>query len=253
MPSYSPNTVEPFDGDDTPDLRGILKEVKQGCQGHHERRLVKARELKDWYDGDSEKYVAFKPAEDALSWLTRPKRVSFITRQAVDKLTSHLYKPGPRHRRITSDPTIDAWYNRVCQDIQLNGVMHQIDQLATLHGLVAVGVYPTGNPARPINYHLFPRYDFTFWTGDDDPRTATAVCTITKAAGDTIRYRLWTSTHYYTFFRGKNWGYEAGGLTVAKFDPSSPGRIPTACCRSRSSPTSCRRRSWRPRASATCS
>src|SRR5438270_50979 len=82
-----------------------------------------ARELQDWYDGESEKFVAFKPAEDALSWLTRPKRVSFITRQAVDKLTSHLYKPGPRHRRITADPAVDAWYNRVAQDIQLNGLM----------------------------------------------------------------------------------------------------------------------------------
>src|ERR1700676_1289678 len=100
MPQSLPSASHPSPGDETPDLVTILKEVKQACASH-ERSLVKARELQDWYDGDSEKYVAFRPAEDALSWLTRPKRVSFITRQAVNKLTSHLYKPGPRHRRIT--------------------------------------------------------------------------------------------------------------------------------------------------------
>ena len=244
MPSYLPNTVDPYPGDDTPDLRSILKEVKQGCPSH-ERCLVKARELQDWYDGDSEKYVAFRPAEDALSWLTRPKRVSFITRQAVNKLTSHLYKPGPRHRRITADATVDAWYNRVAQDIQLNGLMQQADRLATLHGLVMIGIYPTGNPARPINYHLFPRQDFVFWVNADDPRMPTAVCTITKSNADTTRYRLWTKSHYYTFFKGKAWGYIPGGGTYAVSIRRRAARIPTASCRSRSSPTSCRRRSWR--------
>jgi hypothetical protein len=223
--SYLPNTVDPFPSDATPDLRSILKEVKQGCASH-ERSLVKARELQDWYGGESEKYVAFRPAEDALSWLTRPKRVSFITRQAVNKLTSHLYKPGPRHRRITADPTVDAWYNRVAQDIQLNGLMQQADRLATLHGLVMIGVYPTGNPARPINYHLFPRHDFVFWASADDPRVATAVCTITRACADTIRYRLWTATHYYTFFKGKTWGYTPGGWNVARFEPAQSGPHP---------------------------
>jgi hypothetical protein len=225
MARYLPNTVDPYPGDDTPDLRSILKEIKQGCPSH-ERHLVKARELQDWYDGDSEKYVAFRPAEDALSWLTRPKRVSFITRQAVNKLTSHLYKPGPRHRRITSDLAVDAWYNHVAQDIQLNGLMQHADRLATLHGLCAIGIYPTGNPARPINYHLFPRFDFVFWVCSDDPRVPTAVCTITKSGPETIRYRLWTSTHYYTFFKGKNWGYTPGGWSVARFDPASSGPHP---------------------------
>lgn len=217
--------MQPYPGDDTPDLRGILKEVKQGCASH-ERTLIKARELQDWYDGESEKYIAFKPAEDALSWLTRPKRVSFITRQAVNKLTSHLYKPGPRHRRITADDQVDVWYNRVAQDIQLNGLMQQADRLATLHGLCAIGVYPTGNAARPINYHLFPRQDFAFWASPDDPRVATAVCTITRADADTIRYRLWTSTHYYTFFKGKTWGYTPGGWNVARFAPEQSGPHP---------------------------
>jgi hypothetical protein len=225
MPSYLPNTAEPYPGDTTPNLRAILKEVKQGCAAH-ERTLVLARELQDWYDGDSEKFIAFKPAEDALSWLTRPKRVSFITRQAVNKLCSHLYKPGPRHRRITADATVDAWYNRVAQDIQLNGLMQQADRLATLHGLCAIGVYPTGNPVRPINYHLFPRQDFVFWASPDDPRVATALCTITKVDADTIRFRLWTRTHYYTFFKGKTWGYTPGGWNVARFDPKASGPHP---------------------------
>jgi hypothetical protein len=225
MPSYLPNIVEPCPGDETANLRAILQEVKQGCPSH-ERHLVKARELQDWYEGDSEKYIAFRPAEDALSWLTRPKRVSFITRHAVEKLTSHLYKPGPRHRRITSSSAVDAWYNRVAQDIQLNGVMRQADRLATLHGLVMIGIYPTGNPARPINYHLFPRHDFCFWVSPDDPRVPTAVCTITKSSPDTIRYRLWTATHYYTFFKGRSWGYTPGGWNVARFDTTQSGPHP---------------------------
>jgi len=217
--------AQPFPGDETPDLTSILKEVKQACPSH-ERALVKARELQDWYDGESEKYVAFKPAEDALSWLTRPKRVSFITRQAVNKLCSHLYKPGPRARKITTDDTVSAWYARVAQDIQLNGLMQQADRLATLHGLVMIGVYPTGNPGRPINYHMFPRQDFVFWASPDDPRVATAVCTITKVGPETVRYRLWTATHYYTFFKSKSWGYTPGGWNVARFDPGSSGPHP---------------------------
>jgi hypothetical protein len=219
------DTPVPCPGDDTPDLKAILKEVKQGC-ANHERQLVRARDLQDWYDGESEKFVAFKPDEDALSWLTRPKRISFLTRQAVERLTSHLYKPGPRHRRVTSSPAVDAWYNRVAQDIQLNGLMRQADRLATLHGLCAIGVYPTGNPARPVNYHLFPRQDFVYWASPDDPRVATAVCTITKVGPDTVRYRLWTPSHYYTFFRGKDWGYQAGGWNAARFDPAQSGPHP---------------------------
>ena len=225
MPNYQPNAVEPYPGDETADLRAILAEVKRGCAGH-EKHLIKARELQDYYDGDSEKFIAFKPAEDALSWLTRPKRQSFITRQAVNKLTSHLYKPGPRARRIADDPEISAWYERVAHDIQLNGLMQQADRFATLHGLCAIGIYPTGNPARPINYHLFPRQEFAFWASPDDPRVATAVCTITRSGPETIRYRLWTSTHYYTFFKGKTWGYTPGGWNVARFDPGSSGPHP---------------------------
>jgi hypothetical protein len=222
---YQTGAPDPFPGDETPDLCAILKEVKQGCASM-EKRLVRARELQDWYDGESEKYVAFKPAEDALSWLTRPKRVSFITRQAVNKLTSHLYKPGPRSRTITGDKCVDAWYRRVAQDIHLNGLMQQADRLATLHGLCCIGVYPTGNPARPMNYHLFPRQDFAFWASPDDPRVATAVCTITRVGPDTVRYRLWTATHYYTFFKGKAWGYTPGGWNVARFDTESSGPHP---------------------------
>lgn len=221
------NYVQPFPGDETPGLDAILTDVKQGCAAH-ERELVAARELQDWYDGDSEKYVAFRPAEDVLSWLTRPKRVSFITRQACSKLTSYLYKPGPRKRRITSDDTADAWYARVCQDIQLNGVMRHADLLAHLHGLCLLGIYTTGIAARPINYHLYPRFEFVLWTSDDDPRVPVAVCTITrsKTAKDRVRFRLWTATHYYTFYKVKIWGYTPSGTAVAKFDPSQSGPHP---------------------------
>ena len=227
MIKYEPNVVKPFPGDATPELDAILNDVKQGCAAH-EHSLVHARELQDWYDGESEKYVAFRPAEDALSWLTRPKRVSFITRQAVEKLTSHLYKPGPRYRRITADDQVNAWYARVTQDIQLNGVMRHADRLATLHGTCCLGVYPTGIPARPINYHLFPRYEFVVWTSEDDPRVPVAVCTITRAKTDKekIRFRLWTNSHYYTFFKTRVWGYTPSGVAVAKFDPASSGPHP---------------------------
>src|SRR3954452_13386290 len=109
MSSYQPNAVSPFPGDETPDLRAILLEVKKGCPAH-EPAICKAKELQNWFDGESEQYLAFKPAEDALSWLERPKRVSFMTRQAVNKLTGHLYKPGPRKRTIAADDQVDVWY-----------------------------------------------------------------------------------------------------------------------------------------------
>lgn len=225
MPTYVPNAPAPYPGDETPNLDAILKEVKGGC-ANHEATLRNARELQDWYDGDSEKFIPFKPAEDALSWLTRPKRVSFITRQAVNKLTSHLYKPGPRHRTIANDDAVSAWYGRVSQDIDLSALMQQADRLATLHGLCAVGVYPTGCRARPINYHLFPRQDFAFWVNQDDPRVATAACTITNSGPDLTRFRVWTSTHYYTFYKSKTWGYQPGGWGAARFDPASSGPHP---------------------------
>jgi hypothetical protein len=100
--------------------------------------------------------------------------------------------------------------------------MHQADRLVTLHGICAIGVYPTGVPSRPINYHLSSPPGFhVLGKSPDDPRVATAVCTITKTGPDTTRYRLWTATHFYTFFRGKAWGYAPGGMTVARYDPGS--------------------------------
>jgi hypothetical protein len=220
---YLAGAPEPFPGDTTVDLRDILKEVKQGCRSH-EKKLSEAQELQNWYDGDSERYVPLRSSEDAISWLARPKRVSYITRQAVNKLCSHLYKPGPRHRRVGNGlEDVDAWYGRVCQDLHLNSLFQHADKLATLHGLCAIGIYSTGNFRRPINFHLFPRQDFTYWSNPDDPRVPTALCTITRTRGDTTRYRVWTSTHYYTFYKQRDWGVTAGSMTVARYDVKASG------------------------------
>jgi hypothetical protein len=219
---YRPNVVAPFPGDDTWGLAGILKDVKQGCADGEKKRAA-ARELQDWYDGDSEKYVSWKPSEDALSWLTRPKRVSFITRQAVKKLTSHLYKPGPRSRKVTADDDVDAWYRRVAQDIQLNALMKRADELVTLQGLCAVGMYATGDASRPVNYHLYERPDFDLWCDPKDPRLPVAICCVTKIDATTTRYRLWTAHCYYTFFRSKSYGVTQGGWGVARYDPAQSG------------------------------
>jgi hypothetical protein len=223
-----PVGVEPFPGDDTPNLTAIFRAVKDGC-GPDEKSRNHAQEMDDWYTGDSEKYVSFRPAEDALSWLTRPKRVSFITRQAVNKLTSHLYKPGPRARRVTKDDEVDSWYRRVAQDIALDSLMKKCDVLTHLQGLCAVGIYPTGDPARPINYHLYPRTDFCYWCNPDDPRIPVALCTVSKVDHETTRFRLWTKHAYYTFFRGKAWGYQAGGWGAARYDPGTSAPHPYGC------------------------
>jgi hypothetical protein len=149
-----------------------------------------------------------------------------MTRQAVNKLTDHLYKPGPRKRTIAADPDVDLWYSRVAQDLALNSLLQQADRLTHLHGLCAVGIYPTGNASRPINYHLFARQEFAFWCSPDDPRVPTAICTITKTDSETTRYRLWTKTHYYTFYKSRAWGYQPGGWNVCRFDPGSSGEHP---------------------------
>lgn len=214
--------AEPIDGDVTPDLERILLEVKKGCKDH-EKGINEAQEITDYYDGESEKYIPYRPSEDTLSWLTRPKRISMITRQAVDGLTSHLYKPGPRNRRIASDDAVSEWYSNVCQDIHINGLMQHADRLATLHGICAIGVYPMGESRRPINYHLYPRHEFAYWASPNNPRQATAICTITKFNADTTRYRLWTDTAYYTFYKGKDWGYMPGGWNTARYDPATSG------------------------------
>jgi hypothetical protein len=219
---YQPNVAQPFPGDDTWNLAGILKDVKNQCAPGQKKR-DEARELQDWFEGDTEKFVSFKPSEDSLSWLTRPKRVSFITRQAVMKLTSHLYKPGPRARKVAADDAVDAWYRRVAQDLQLNALLKRCDELLTLQGLCAVGMYATGDRARPVNYHLYPRTDFDVWTDPRDPRLPVAVCTVTKIDHETTRFRLWTASAYYTFFRAKSWGATAGGWGQARYDPAQSG------------------------------
>jgi hypothetical protein len=48
----------------------------------------------------------------------------------------------------------------------------------------------------------------------------------TSVGPDRVRYRLWTATHYYTFFKGKDWGYQPGGWNVALYDPGSSGPHP---------------------------
>lgn len=220
---YVPNVPRPFKEDITPNLEAILREVKHGC-AHHESVISKARELTNWYEGDSERYLPMRPSEDSLSWITRPHRISFITRKVIDRLTSHLYKPGPRQRSMPRLPLAGAWYQKVVQDIHLSAVMHEADILATLHGMCAIGIYSTGSRNKPINYHLYPRQDFAFWTSPDDPRVAVAVCTITKMTNDdTTRYRVFTSSHFYTFYKGKSWGYRPGGWGTARFDDKSSG------------------------------
>jgi hypothetical protein len=198
--------------------------VKKGCPSH-EPALCKARELQDWYDGESEKYLAFKPAEDALSWLTRPKRVSFMTRQAVNKLTDHLYKPGPRKRTIAADPDVDLWYARVAQDLALNSLLQQADRLTHLHGFCAMGDLPHRLAARPINYHLFARQEFAFWTAPTTPgcRRPSA-----PSPSPTARRRAIGCGRRRIIIRSSSprLGVRPGGWNVCRFDPGQSGEHP---------------------------
>src|SRR4051812_49226421 len=95
--TYRPVDVPPMPRDDTPGLEAILREVRQGCP-NGQRELDEAQRLQDFYDGESEKYIPMRPQEQSDTWYERPKRISFLLRQAITKLTCHLYKPGPRFR-----------------------------------------------------------------------------------------------------------------------------------------------------------
>ena len=120
MPSYLPNTVDPYPGDDTSDLQSDPQGSQARLSFPRAVRPSGPAKLQDRAGRGFRKIrrISAPPRTGVVPGSPGP-RASFITRQAVDKLTSHLYKPGPRHRRITSDATLDAWYNRVAQDIQL--------------------------------------------------------------------------------------------------------------------------------------
>jgi len=144
----------------------------------------------------AKKYVAFRPAEDATV-LADPAQTGLVHHPTGrQQLTSHLYKPGPRHRRVTAEPTVDAWYHRVAQDIQLKRPDAAGRPLATPARALRDRRLSHG-PAGPRADQLspVPRQDFVFWASPDDPRVATAVCTITCVGPDTTRYRVWTASH----------------------------------------------------------
>lgn len=206
------------------EIRGGLKCARQ--------ELDEAREAQAFYDFEGERYAAWRFAREAESpadQQMRPYRPSGFTREIVEVLCEHLYSPGPSRR--WSDAAGQELLDRVYADNDIQGLMADADELATLNDCCAIQIDAGDGDfgSRPCTLRIWSRDQFHVFTDPRDALKPVAVVTIDEY-DETRRYRLWTDEEVRTFETSKA-GLSGG--TAPQEVPGSPepntyGELPFA-------------------------
>ena len=219
----TPIDLEAYPDDQTEDIDLVHLEIVAGMP-NEAPRLLDMKINEDYYELRNLHYIDKREAESDIDYVNRPKRTSGMTRQVVEKLTEHLYNPGPA-RRLVDAAAADAFLQLVYKTTSFDATMQSVDRLCTLNDAAAVQVAPSGRPACPITLHVWGGQEFAVWTSAEQPTRPWAVCTISKF-NMRIRYQLWTATEFRTYYTKPMQVDQTSGGRVAQFEPSESGSNP---------------------------
>jgi len=222
-------------------LEPYRKEVEGGLS-NESKQMDLAMERQDFYDykgGHWEKYFR-RDAETSWDFQGRSKRSSGFLRECIDKLTQHLYSPGPARRWVgqATNKENDAktesegakFLQKVYQDNLIDSLMLECEKLSTLNNACAIQIdagteydedgEPVSNyDKKPICYRVWGREQFCVWTDPNSASTPIVVCV--KDMYDTQkRYRLFSDAEVWEFRTKKQSPGVAGGM------PTSGGTAP---------------------------
>jgi hypothetical protein len=185
------------------DLRPYAAEVERGLPNEIVR-MDEALERQAFYDYDGFRYEKYfrRDAESSFDFAGRSHRGSGFLRECVDKLTEHVYSPGPA--RCWSHEGGDEFLQKVYADNFMDALMLEADKLSTLNEYVALQIDAGRGDFRrkPITFRLWGREENCVWCDPGNANVAQVVCTRDKYDLQT-RYRLWSDTQVQTFLTNK--------------------------------------------------
>jgi hypothetical protein len=181
---FDPDAVDP----NLPTIDDVEKEILRGMPNERDR-LDSARVARNYFNTLNRHYIPRREAEEEADYLSRPKRVVPFLKHVVTTLCKHLYAPGPG-RHITGDDAATDWLNGVYDDCLMNSLCQRADRLALLGGAAAFQVAATGDPARPLKYHLWGADEFAVYPEHiPDPTLAVTIDRVNNKR----TYTLWSA------------------------------------------------------------
>lgn len=212
------------------DRAAVLREVAGGLR-NEAKRLLRSKENQDFADLKGALYLARREAESEFDYMARIKRISGFAHQAIGRLCSHTYNPGP-HRSV-GDAAADAFLQEVYDHVHIDAIMAEAERLSTINDVAGIQVHWTGDPDRPIDLQLWGAEEFVVFLSPDDPRRPEAVVTIDQYDEQT-RFRVWFADAVHTFVTRKAGGDDgrqtAGGVMAEELvdspQPNPYGVIP---------------------------
>lgn len=184
-------------------------------------------------------HLARRPGETARDYENRPKQFSRLTRRAIRTLTSHLYSPGPT--RKAPDESLQAFLDAAYNANQINAVMQRADRKATLNGVAAIQVTPTGDPGAPVRLYLWGADEFVAFIDDADPLNPWAIAAKSIIDGSRPgkkrrKIELWSADEYRVYLSrdfdphspDAKESYGGTSLNLESSEPNPYGLIPFA-------------------------
>jgi hypothetical protein len=213
--------------DPTDDLKAIMAEVAAGLPNERQR-IADALENQAYYDLDGDRYAPRREGETEFDYVGRSQRETGFTQEVIDVLCEHQYGCPPA--RQCQDKAVDEVLQLVYEQTHVNSVLHEAEVLSTLNDVAAIEVKATGDPAQPVELHVWGSEEFAAFIDPDRPTEALAVVTIDRVNGQT-RYRLWTAKLVLTYMT-KPWtqGMTTGGVVayLQGTEPNTYGVLPFA-------------------------
>jgi SPP1 Gp6-like portal protein len=217
--------------DDAPrlDRDAVLAEVAAGLRNER-GRIGDAIENLNYAELEADAYIERREGESEADYVRRPRKATGFAHQAVNKLCTHTYNPGPH--RSAADKACDRVLQAAYAENHVDALMHEAQRLSAIGDVAAVQVrWTRGRKDRDVDLQLWGAEEFCVFADPDDPREPEAVVTIDRQ-DERTRYRCWFADAVHTFATIKAGGSDgratAGGV-VALEEAGSPRPNPYGC------------------------
>ncbi len=203
--------------------RAIAEEVAKGLPNEQDRRL-RSITSQDYYRRRGAKLIERRPAESEQDFAARIKRHTPITRRVIDILAK-LYEQPPE-RTIDGDKAATKWLAEVYDATHADVVLQQAEAMSLLHGMCAIQVAATGDPASPIAMQLWSGWHEIVPFEAPGRANRVAACVTVDCCDNQTRYTLWTPDRFDVYITKKLTDGQTAGGRIAAHVPAESGDNP---------------------------
>ncbi|WP_165231390.1 hypothetical protein [Aquisphaera insulae] len=205
-------------------LSAIEGEILAGLPNEQGRREVCLRSAA-YYALRGVDMIPHREAEDDADYRRRPKRSLPFARRVVTVLASQLYAPAPA-RSLPGHEGAADWLNAAYDAAQVNGVWQQVDRMSHLHGMAAIQVAATGDPARPLSFQVWSGWHEIVPYEAPWKANEVACCVTIDCADNRTRYTFWTPEFFRVYETDQLRPGQTAGGRLPRFRPELSGQNP---------------------------